>query len=363
MSTNPDTSRPLVSLGDYEAAAKERLDDNAWAYIAGGAGDETTLRWNREAFEHFAILPRVLRPTRRGVRGTRINLLGEDLRHPVIVAPVAYHRLAHPDGEIATAYAAAAQEALMTLSIQTSVPMEEVAAASPACRWFQLYFQPTQEATLAPVRRAEAAGYRALVVTVDAPVSGLRNREQRAGFRMPRELIEAAITVPAPRDLGDSDSLILDHFMTFAPSWDSISWLAQETRLPLILKGILSPDDAEMAIDAGAAAIVVSNHGGRTLDTLPATLEVLPQIVARVAGRVPVIVDGGIRRGTDVFKALCLGASAVMIGRPVVHGLAVNGARGVSHILRILRDELEIAMALAGVDDVAQLCPELLWRR
>ena len=356
-------TQELVSLSDYEAAAADVFDQASWAYLTGGAGDELTLAANARAFHCVSIVPRVLRKFEAGAGGTRTTLLGEKLCHPIMVAPVAYQRLAHPDGERATALAAAAQDALMVLSTQSSVPMEEIRAQGPACRWFQLYLQPAREATRALVKRAEAAGFRALVVTVDAPVSGLRNSEQRAGFQMPESVRADALAGLAgaePRARHEDESLILDHVMPQAPTWEDVAWLRRETALPLVIKGILSADDAELAIEAGAAAIAVSNHGGRTLDTLPATLDVLPEIARRVAGRVPLILDGGIRRGTDVFKAIALGASAVMVGRPIVHGLAVAGAYGVSHVLRILRDELEIAMALAGCQDIGAIGPSML---
>lgn len=354
-----------VSISDYEAAACEALDPKTWSYVAGGAGDEITLRANSDAFGPLSLMPRVLRTFPRGGAQTRIELLGEALRHPIIVGPVAYHCLAHPDGERATALAASAQEALMVLSTQSSVPMEDVRAQGPACRWFQLYMQPSREATLSLVRRAERAGFTALVVTVDAPVSGLRNREQRAGFALPAHIRADALDhLPpmAPVDLDEGSSVILDGIMASAPTWEDLAWLARQVQLPLIIKGILSPDDASLAIEAGASAIVVSNHGGRTLDTLPATIDVLPLIASRVEGRVPLILDGGIRRGTDVIKALALGAKAVMIGRPVIYGLAVDGARGVSHVLRILRDELEIAMGLLGLPDLSVIGPDVVFR-
>ncbi len=358
-------STTLVSVSDYEAAAFGRLDSARWAYLAGGAGDEITLAENMEAFERIKLLPRVLQPFRSGSRGTRLSLLGEELRHPIIVAPMAYQRLFDKDGERATALAAAAQEALMVLSTQSSTPMENVRAAGPACRWFQLYMQPSRAATLMLLRRAEAAGFTALVVTVDAPVSGLRNREQRAGFMLPPEIgADALERLPKSeaRAIDEDDSIILDHVMAEAPVWDDIKWLVSETTLPIIIKGILSPTDADGAIEAGAAALVVSNHGGRTLDTVPAAIEALPAISDRVGKRVPLILDGGIRRGTDIVKALALGASAVMVGRPVLFGLAANGAPGVSHVLRLLRDELEVAMALCGVSSLAEIGPDILFR-
>lgn len=351
-----------VCLADYERLAEQRLDASAWAYFSGGSADEITLGWNRAAFDRLAILPRVLNGGPGG--HTRLTLLGQDYAHPMFVAPVAYQKLAHPDGERATAAAAEAQDAGMVLSTQASVTLEEAAQAGATCRWFQLYIQPERAATLKLVRRAEAAGYEALVVTVDAPINGVRNREHRAGFALPPGIaaenlrdIPPGLAAHAP-----GASAVFDRFLAAAPTWEDVAWLRSETGLPIVLKGILAADDAVRAVEAGAAAIIVSNHGGRTLDTLPATIDVLPAVAAAVAGRVPLLLDGGIRRGTDVLKALALGASAVLVGRPVVYGLAVNGAFGVAHVLRVLRDEFEIAMALAGCRTLADIGPHLVSR-
>ena len=249
----------------------------------------------------------------------------------------------------------------LVLSTLASETLEQVAATAGPRRWLQLYVQPERAHTLDLVARAEAAGYEALVVTVDAPINGARDRERRAGFRLPPGIVAANLeNYLAPPPAATPSSMVFDHFMAVAPSWSDIDWLAAQTRLPVVLKGILHADDAELAIAHGAAGIVVSNHGGRTLDTLPATIEVLPGIADRVGGRVPVLMDGGIRRGTDVFKALASGASAVMVGRPVVYGLAVAGVRGAAHVLRLLRDEFEIAMALTGCATLADIRREHL---
>jgi len=362
MSTLPQPSP--VCLADYELLAAERLVPGTWAYISGGAADELTLRRNRQAFDDLALLPRVLNGGPGG--SERLSLFGRTYAHPIFVAPVAHHALAHADGERATAMAAAAQGAGMVLSTLASLSMEAVAAAGETCRWFQLYVQPEREDTLRLVRRAESAGYEVLVVTVDAPVNGVRNREHRAGFRLPQELVPEnlrGLARPNPAPKPGLDSIIFDHFMAIAPSWRDIEWLRANTTLPIVLKGIMAADDATHALESGAAGIVVSNHGGRTLDTVPATIEVLPEIAERVASRMPILVDGGIRRGTDVLKALASGASAVMVGRPIIHGLAVNGAMGVAHVLRLLRDEFEVAMALTGCKTLADIGPHLLRRR
>lgn len=351
-----------VCLADYERLAEGRLDPMAWAYFSGGSADEITVRWNRDGFARLAIVPRVLNGGAGG--HTRLTLFGRPYAHPIFVAPVAYQKLAHADGELATAAAADAQDAGMVLSTQASVTLEDAAQAGASCRWFQLYLQPERAATLSLVRRAEAAGYEVLVVTVDAPINGVRNREHRAGFMLPPGIAAENLTgmAAAPAALAPGASMVFDGLMAAAPTWDDVAWLRAETKLPVVVKGILSADDAVRAMEAGVAGLIVSNHGGRTLDTLPATIDVLPGIAHAVAGRVPLLLDGGLRRGTDVLKALALGASAVLVGRPVVYGLAVNGAYGVAHVLRLLRDELEVAMALAGCRTLADIGPHIVMR-
>ncbi|WP_244534519.1 alpha-hydroxy acid oxidase [Hyphomicrobium sp. CS1GBMeth3] len=351
-----------VCLADYERLAEQRLGAMAWAYFSGGSADEITLGWNRQAFDRLAIVPRVLAGGKGG--HTRLELIGRSYLHPIFVAPVAYQKLAHADGERATAAAAEAQDAGMVLSTLASVTLEDAAAAGATCRWFQLYVQPDRSATLRLVRRAEAAGYEALVVTVDAPINGVRNREHRAGFMLPPGIQSENLRDDAGpiAPLGAGESAVFDRLLAAAPTWDDIAWLSAETGLPIVLKGVLSAEDAVRAVEVGASAIIVSNHGGRTLDTLPATIDVLPSVAAAVAGRVPLLLDGGIRRGTDVLKALALGASAVLVGRPIVFGLAVNGAFGVAHVLRILRDEFEIAMALSGCRTLTDIGAHLVSR-
>ena len=356
----------LVTLADHEQHARTQLDDNAWAYFSGGAADEISLRANRSAWDALPLWPRVLRPLAGG--HTRVPLLGRTLAHPILLAPVAFQRMAHPDGELAMAYAAAALGAGVVLSTQASVSLESVAQAvlpdpGRGPLWFQLYLQPDRGFTQALVQRAEAAGYEALVLTVDAPTSGVRDRERRAGFRLPPGVGPvnlAGLQVPAPSALSPGQSALFDGLLHHAPTWDDIAWLQSITRLPVLLKGVLHPADARQAVSVGAAGLIVSNHGGRTLDTAPATATALPRVVQAVGGAVPVLVDGGIRRGTDVLKAMALGASAVLVGRPAVWGLANAGAAGVAHVLRLLRDELEVAMALTGCATLAEATPALL---
>jgi 4-hydroxymandelate oxidase len=357
---------PPVCLGDYADAARARFDDHARAYFEGGAADELTLAANVQAWRDIALSSRVLRPMAGG--HTRVELFGRTLAHPILLAPVAYQRLAHPDGELATAQAAAALQAGMVLSTQSSVAVEDVARivctdpdAGPL--WFQLYLQHDRGFTRELVQRVEAAGCEALVLTVDAPVHGARDRERRAGFRLPQGVRAVHLEGLPPctkltRAAGQS--ALFDGLLADAPTWRDVAWLREQTRLPLLLKGVTHPDDARLAQSIGASGLIVSNHGGRTLDTLPATAVLLPRIADAVGDALPLLVDGGIRRGTDVLKALALGARAVLIGRPQVQALAVAGAHGVAHVLRLLRDELEIAMALTGCATVAAITADRL---
>ncbi|MCD2512188.1 alpha-hydroxy acid oxidase [Comamonas endophytica] len=355
----------IVSLGDHERRAAEVLDAKAWAYFSGGAADERCLQANHNAWDALALWPRVLRPLAEG--HTRTQLLGQEYAHPLLVAPMAFQRLAHADGELASAYAAAALGAGFTLSTQASLPLELPARAvlGTAGRgplWFQLYLQHDRGFTRELLQRVESAGYEALVLTVDAPVSGVRDRERRAGFRLPAGIsavnLQGLASAPLP-----TDGALCAGLLRHAPTWDDLAWLQGETRLPVLLKGIMHPKDALQAACLQAAGIIVSNHGGRTLDSAPPTAVALARVAKalRSAGHtLPVLVDGGIRRGTDVLKAMALGASAVMVGRPIVWGLANAGAAGVAHVLRLLRDELEVAMALTGCATLADATPELL---
>ncbi|MCB1901454.1 alpha-hydroxy acid oxidase [Cognatazoarcus halotolerans] len=351
-----------VSLADHQALARSRLDANALAYFEGGAADELTVAANRTAWDGMALYPRVLRSLAGGHTGT--TLLGRALAHPILLAPVAYQRLAHPDGEIASACAAAAQGAGMVVSTQASISLETIAGAiaDDADRgplWFQLYLQHDRGFNRELVARAEAAGYEALVLTVDAPCSGARDRERRTGFALPPDISAVNLAGLPPRPPGGRTGLCAG-LVNQAADWDDLTWLQRESRLPIILKGVLHPADARIALDAGASGLIVSNHGGRVLDTAVATARALPAITDAVGDSLAVLVDGGIRRGTDILKAIALGADAVLIGRPVIHGLANAGAAGVAHIIRLLRDELEIAMALCGCARIADISSDLL---
>jgi 4-hydroxymandelate oxidase len=350
----------ISTLADHERHARGMMDAPTWAYLCGAAADELTFARNMEAWRTLELLPRVLKPLAGG--HTRVDLLGRTLAHPILVAPMAYQRLAHPHGEHATALAAAALGAGMVFSTQASAPMDEIATTflpepGRGPLWFQLYLQPDRGFTRELVGRAEAAGFEALVLTVDAPVQGSRDAERRANFRLPADVSAvnlAGMRPPPARALGAGQSALFDDLLTHAPGWDDVAWLRSITRLPVLLKGVLHPEDARQAVACGAAGLIVSNHGGRTLDTAITTASALLPIADAVKGEVPLLVDGGIRRGTDVLKAMGLGASAVLVGRPVLHGLANAGATGVAHVLRLLRDELEIAMALTGCRTLAE---------
>ncbi len=353
----------IASVEDYEAYARQRLSDMAWAYFDGGAGDEFTRRNNQLAFQDIALLNRAMVDLRGG--HTKIELFGHTYEHPIFVAPVAYQRLAHPDGELASTVAASALKTGMIVSTLASVSLEHIAQHAQYPLWFQLYIQHDRDFTKSLLQRAEQAGYRAIVVTVDAPINGVRNREQRAGFQLPptigAENLRGMSPLPAFAAMPGESSVFQSPMVQTAPTWADFKWLAGQTRLPVLAKGILSAHDAQQAVDAGAAGVIVSNHGGRTLDTAPPTIQVLPHIARAVGTQVPVLMDGGIRRGTDVLKALALGAKAVLVGRPVIHGLAAAGAPGVAHVLHILRSELEVAMVLCGRPTLADIDATAIW--
>ncbi|HEV2782274.1 MAG TPA: alpha-hydroxy acid oxidase [Actinophytocola sp.] len=348
----------MPTVRELEALARARLDPARWDFLAGGAGDEITVRANEDAYVHSRLVPRVLRGVEKRELGA--SLLGCRASMPVLIAPTAFHRLFHPDGERATARAAAAADTVMIVSMASTIAVAEVVAAARAAAapgvepslWFQLYPQPDRRVTEALVRRAEDAGCRALVVTVDSPVSGGRERDVRPGLRD----LPAGMWCENMRDLLPGEEPDVRRIeLSAALTWADIAWLRGITSLPVVLKGILHPADAELAVRSEVDAIVVSNHGGRRLDTAPATLEALPGIVDAVGGAIPVLVDGGVRRGTDVVKALALGAAAVCVGRPVVWGLTVAGERGVTEVLETLRAETDRALALCGAATPAHL--------
>ncbi len=334
----PNTPERLVSLRDFERRAASSMPRAAWEFINSGAGDELTMRWNEEAFQRPRLRQRVLEDL-AGLN-TRIQLLGRERPHPILLSPTSNHRLVHLEGEVETARGASDAGAILIVSTFADRRLEEIAQAATQPLWHATYVQKDRGRTVDLLRRAEAAGFEAICVPIDSPVVGARDREHRT-YRFPREPLSF---MNYPVD-----------YWRFPTTWKDIDWFRSLTKLPLVLKGILDPADAELGIRAGAQAIFVSNHGGRNLDTLPATLDVLPEIADKVAGRVPIVVDGGVRRGTDVLKALALGASAVAIGRPYLYGLACSGAAGVRAVVNILRNELEMAMALTGRPTIASI--------
>ncbi|MCB5410248.1 alpha-hydroxy acid oxidase [Pseudogemmobacter faecipullorum] len=351
----------VVALCDYERLAGARLDPMVGAWLEGGAADGLSHAANLSAWGQIALEGRLLADLRGA--STALSLLGMELAHPLLLAPVAYHHLAHPGGEAETALGAAAGEAVFSFSTLASTPLAEFGAEARGPWWFQLYWQHRREDSLALIRAAEAAGAGAILLTADAAVK-LRNTEARIGFRLPEGVravnIAGFAQAPVREQPGRSPAFL--GALETAPRWQDIAWLRGATRLPLILKGVSSPRDALLAAEAGFDAIVVSNHGGRALDTLPATARLLPRIADALQGRLPILADGGIRRGSDVVKALALGATAVMIGRPQLHALSVGGARGVAHMLSILRAELEVAMAQTGCASLKAISPDLIWR-
>lgn len=350
-----------LNVDEYEAAARERLPQMVYDYYAGGAEDEVTVRENREAFRRRAIRYRVLVDVSE--RDLSCEILGVKMPFPIILAPTSQHKLAHPDGEAETARAAASLGALMTVSSISTVTIEDVAAAAPeAARWFQLYCYGDRWISELLVKRAYESGYRAIVLTVDVPVLGRRERDIRNNYQLPAGLTFANFENLPPPPVRDGSELTAFFSRTQSAelNWDDVDWLRSLYPLPMIVKGIVRADDARRAVEAGFDAIWVSNHGGRQLDTAIATGDALPEVVDAVGGVVPVIVDGGIRRGTDVLKALALGATAAAVGRPQLWGLAVGGAPGVRRVLELMRDELSMAMALAGCRVVADIDRSLI---
>jgi 4-hydroxymandelate oxidase len=351
----------IYCAADYESVARQFIAAPVYEHIAGGSGPGFTVEANRAAFSGFDVVPRLLRDLRGG--HTRLELLGQEFAHPVLLAPVAFQQLVHADGELESARGADASDAGIVCSTLSSFSLEDIARRAGARRWFQLYFQPRREATLALVERAEAAGYTAIVVTLDTPIQAPSLRALRAGFRLPAELRAGNLAAEAPpplKALPPGSSRIFQGMMSEAPTWDDVSWLRARTRLPLIAKGVLHPDDARALAATGFSGVVVSNHGGRTLDGVPASLARLPAIREALGPGFPVLFDGGIRSGSDIFKVLALGADAVMVGRLPLYALACAGALGVAHLLRLLCEELESCMALAGCATLADIAPAMV---
>lgn len=348
-----------LNLFDYERVAAEAMPAPYYDYYAGGVADNLTLRDNRAAFERLRLRPRVFRDVSQ--LSLKTAVMGIRQAMPVMIAPAAMHKLAHPDGEIGTARAARAHGITQVLSTLSTVAVEEVAAVGHSL-WFQLYLFRDRGFSEMIIQRATAAGCQALVLTVDVPVPGLRENLIRAGFKTPPELPFPNLMSPGdPRSYWELFQTVIDNFDP-GLTWDDIAWVRRLTDLPIWVKGILRADDARRAVDAGVDGIMVSNHGGRQLDTAVAAVDALPEIVDAVGNRVELLVDGGVRRGSDVLKALALGAKGVLVGRPPLWGLAVDGEAGAAHVLQILRDELANVMAQCGCARVDDIGPDLIFR-
>lgn len=354
----------MINLFDYEREAERRIPPSHWGYIAGGANDEVTLAANRAAFDRMVIRYRTMVDV--SVRDLGTTVLGTPVSMPVLVAPTAMQKLAHADGECGTARAARAAGTLMITSTTATTGLRDVCVAAPGPMWFQLYLYQDRAKSRALIEEAVSAGYTGVVVTVDAPVLGRRERDIRLGFTLPKDLTIANAAVAGMEvvpDASEEASGLMLHFRSLHDAAlvpKDIAWVRDVSGLPVIVKGIVRGDDALTAVEHGASAIVVSNHGGRQLDTSIPSIQALPGVVSAVGNRAEVYVDGGIRRGTDVIKALALGARAALIGRPVLWGLAVNGEAGVCGVLELLRQEIDLAMALTGVRNVGEITSDLV---
>lgn len=345
-SGDPTDLSSIINLFDFEKMAPEKMTKMAYEYVASGAADEFTVRWNRQALDTIKLNPTVLTDVTK--LDTSISLFGHKLSYPILVAPTAFHRIMHPEGELATAKGAGAASTVYVVSSFTTTPIEQIAKVARQPLWFQLYVRDDRAFTKDLVQKVEAQGCKALCVTVDTPVGGARNRQQRVNFKLPD-----GINAPYMVSLGPQKLPL---------TWKEIEWLKSIAKIPVLVKGVLNPNDAAIAISTGVSGIIVSNHGGRNLDTVPPTIEALPRIAEKVNKRVPVLMDGAIRRGTDVLKAIALGANAVLVGKPICFGLACGGAEGVTKVLDILRNEFELAMALTGRATIADIDASVIWK-
>ncbi len=350
----PTNLDDLTNLFDFEKFAETKMSHMAYEFVSSGAADEHTVKWNRNALDSLKIQTRVLNDV--ATVDTKVSLFGLEIPYPILIAPTAFHKLMHAEGELATARGAAAANAIYVVSSFTTTPIEEIKKVATGPLWFQLYVVDDRSFVRDLLHKVEANGCKAVCITVDTPVSGARNRQQKAHFKLPDDLHPPYMIDTAFASKGTA--------LKFKKSltWKDIEELKSMTKLPVLLKGILNPEDADKACNIGVQGIIVSNHSGRNLDTVPATIEVLPSIVVKVNKRIPVLMDGGIRRGTDVLKAMSLGASAVLVGKPICYGLACGGADGVTKVLDILRREFEYAMALSGRPSIASLDPSVIWK-
>ena len=352
----------FITLDDFEAAARDILPKVSYDYLAGGSDDELTLRDNRASFQRWRLRPRILAGV--GQRDLSTTVLGHLLDFPLILAPTAMHQLAHPDGELATSRAAGEAGILFCASTFANYSMEDIAAVATGPRWFQLYCYKDRGLTESLVDRAVAAGYQAIILTADAPLVGFRQRDVRNGFAPPPGVslrnFETTSNREMKRTAGSSLATYVSALTDPNLTWADVDWLVGKAKMPVIVKGVLAPEDAILAAEHGAAGVIVSNHGGRQLDGAIAAIDALPEIVEAAGNRLTILADGGVRRGTDMLKLLALGAQAVLIGRPVQWGLAVNGQAGVKSVLDLLRTEFDIAMALAGCASVSTITHDLV---
>ncbi|KAI4331321.1 hypothetical protein MLD38_029514 [Melastoma candidum] len=344
----------IVNVNEFEEIARRVLPKAFYDFIAGGAEDKHTLKENVEAFRRMTIRPRVL------VDVSRINMsttiLGYNVSSPLMLAPTGMHQLAHPEGEVATARAAAASKVIMVLSYMSTCTVEEVASCCDAIRFYQIYIYKRRDIATLLVQRAESCGYKAIVLTVDTPRLGRREADMKNKMTLPQlRNFEGLLSMKVASDKEANVKAFTDETFDASLNWKDISWLRSITKLPILVKGILTAEDAIKALEASIDGIIVSNHGARQLDYSPATISVLEEIVHAVKGAVPVFMDGGVRRGTDIFKALALGAQAVLIGRPVIYGLAARGEGGVRTVIEMLKNELELTMALSGCPAVKDI--------
>ena len=350
----------IQTIHDYQQQAQRHVPEDVWGYLNGGAMHELSVQNNCQQFQNIQLIPRHLNDLTQG--NTRFHLFGLEYPHPIFLAPIGHQALFHPRAEAASALAAEVMQSNIILSTFSNTAMDELTHHNPY-KWFQLYWQGSREKSLALIKQAEQSGYRALVITVDAPHVGIRDRERKLFFQLPKDMqhphTPTHLSFP---DVSPSESQLFQGLMQIAPKWSDIAWVIANTQLPVILKGILHPADAQKALDYGVAAIIVSNHGGRIVDTTISPLIALEKIRAIVPADYPVLFDGGIRRGTDVFKAIALGANAVLIGRPYIYGLATAGALGVAHVIRMLKEEFEITMALMGTATIKDINQDYIYR-
>lgn len=349
----------LQTIADYEKEAELHLSHIVWQYLQGGSMDEHSVRGNLSQFEQIQLLPRMLKDLTQG--HTQIEILGQRFPHPIFVAPIGHQQLFHPEAEAATALAAEVLGSNMILSTFTNTDMRKLKQENPY-KWFQLYWQGERDKSFALVKMAEEHGYKALVITIDSPHSGIRDRERHAFFKLPKHEMQPHHFIQQPQT-NKNEHPLFQGLMQIAPTWADILWLSQNTSLPIILKGIVSPHDAKLALQHGVQGIIVSNHGGRVLDGCIAPLTALQLIKKVVPADFPVLYDGGIRRGSDVFKAIALGAAAVLVGRPCIYGLATAGALGVAHVLKILKEEFEITMALMGTATIDEINEDYIFQK